>query len=236
MTALCWIVSIERVFPAHYCATIASLVYFGGQDTLAPVGAEGLGFAMAELARSSSLTDRMMRAARLEVPLYEEVEADITATNQALTVVVLVAVASAIGQGLKAGSTGLVGGVVFGLVLALIGWAVWSYALYFVGTRFFGGTATYGELLRTIGFADSPGVLQILVFIPVLGGLIAFVAGVWTLVASFIGARQALDFDNSKTFLTMLVAFIALLIVWGICLAILGTIFGLGVLVGSALP
>ena len=189
---------------------------------------------MAELARSSSLTDRMMRAARLEIPLYEEVEADITATNQALTVVAVVAVATAIGQALgSAGRPDLVGRLVFGLIFALLGWAVWSYALYFVGTRFFGGTATYGELLRTIGFADSPGVLQILSFIPFLGGLIALAAGVWTLIASFIGARQALDFDNSKTLLTMLVAFVALLIVWTILAVVLGTIFGLGVLVGS---
>ena len=40
---------------------------------------------------SASLPDRMLRAARLDVPLYEEVEADTTATTQALTVVVIVA-------------------------------------------------------------------------------------------------------------------------------------------------
>src|SRR6266404_3608773 len=97
---------------------------------------------------SSSMVNRMIRAARIEVPLYEEVEADLTATNQALLVVVIVAIASGIGSGIAGGSGGVVGRLIFGLVTALLGWAVWSYVVYFVGTRFFHGTATYGELLR----------------------------------------------------------------------------------------
>ncbi|HLZ26017.1 MAG TPA: Yip1 family protein [Chloroflexota bacterium] len=167
---------------------------------------------------SSSIVNRMMRAARLEVPLYEEVEADLTATNQALLVVVIVAVASGIG-GAVAG--GIIGGLVRGLLTALIGWAVWSYALYFVGTRFFGGTATYGEMLRTLGFAQSPGVLYILGVIPVVGGIVAIVAFIWTLVTSFIATRQALDVDNTKTVFTILIAFVAFAIVY----AILGALF-----------
>jgi hypothetical protein len=194
---------------------------------------------MAELARSSSLTDRMMRAARLEVPLYEEVEADVTATNQALTVVVIVAVATAIGQGLGAtveglGGPGLVARLVSGLLSALIGWAVWSYVMYFVGTRFFGGTATYGELLRTLGFAESPGVLLVLSFIPIVGGIIAFAVGIWTLIASFIGIRQALDIDNAKTFFTILVGVVAFLIVIALVGVIVGAVFGLGFSAGRA--
>src|SRR5712691_3838448 len=112
-----------------------------------------------ESTSSASFVNRMIRAAKLEVPLYEEVEADMTATNQALLVVVLAAFASGIGAllgGVVGGSTsagGLVGLLIIGILRALLGWAVWSYVVYFVGTRFFGGTATYGELLRTLGFA-----------------------------------------------------------------------------------
>src|SRR3984893_16615562 len=155
---------------------------------------------MAMQATSSSIVNRMMRAARLEVPLYEEVEADLSATNQALLVVVLVAVSRAIGAGFTSGSPGgLVGGLVAGLLTALVGWAVWSYVVYFVGTRFFGGTATYGELLRTLGFANAPGVFYILGVIPVLGGIVQIVVLIWTLVTSFIATRSALDIDNTKT-------------------------------------
>ena len=195
---------------------------------------------MAELARSSSITDRMIRAARLEIGLYEEVEADITATNQALTVVVLVAIASAIGQALGAtidgsGSAGLMGRLIGGLLSGLIGWAVWSYVVYFVGTRLFGGTATYGELLRTLGFAESPNILLVLTFIPLLGGIIGFVVGIWAIVASFIGTRQALDIDNAKTFFTIVIGIIALLCAVAIVSLVIGAIFGLGFALGRGM-
>ena len=200
---------------------------------------------MALASTSSSLTDRMMRAARLDVHLYEEVEADTSATNQALLVVVLVAVASAIGSMISVAMTGPVvagipapnpiGTLISGLISALLGWAVWSYVVYFVGTRFFGGTASYGELLRTLGFAESPGVLLILSFIPILGGLLSFAVGIWILVASFIGIRQALDIDNSKTVFTILLGIVALIVVLVIISIIFGTIFGAGVLLGGML-
>src|SRR3984893_7071208 len=164
---------------------------------------------------SSSIINRMIRAARLEVPLYEEVEADLTAPNQALLVVVVGALATGIGVGLTVGTPGgLVGGLLLGILRGLLGWAVWSSVVYFVGTRFFGGTATYGELLRTLGFAYSPSVLLILSFIPVLGPILSAVVGIWTLVTSFIATRQALDIDNTKTFFTILIGAVALLIVF----------------------
>jgi hypothetical protein len=188
---------------------------------------------------SPSITDRMMRAARLEVPLYEEVEADTTATNQALLVVVIVAVAAGLGSAIGAGITGqgsaLVGRLIGGILSALLGWAVWSYVIYFVGTRIFGGTATYGELLRTLGFAETPGVLYIFGFIPVLGGLIALVAFIWSLVAGFIGTRQALDLDNTKTFFAIVVGLVALFVVLAIIAVFLGLIFGAGVAMGTLL-
>jgi hypothetical protein len=184
---------------------------------------------MALEATSSSIVNRMVRAARFEVALYEEVEADLTATNQALLVVVLVAVARGIGAGLTSGSPGgLVGGLIGGVLSGLLGWAVWSYVVYFVGTRFFGGTATYGELLRTLGFADSPGVLLILGFVPVVGGILSVVVLVWTLVSSFIATRQALDIDNTKTVFTILIGAVALIIVSLIIGVIVSAIFVAG--------
>ena len=196
---------------------------------------------MAEVARSStSIVDRMLRAARLEAPLYEEVEADVTATSQALTVVVIVALASGIGQAIAVSMAGQaarggVGPVVGGIIGALLGWAVWSYVVYFVGTRFMGGTATYGELLRTLGFAETPSILLIFSFIPVLGGIVAFVAFIWRVVAGFIATRQALDIDNSKTVVTILLGIVALVIAVAVVGIVVGAIFGAGVFVGSML-
>jgi hypothetical protein len=122
---------------------------------------------------------------------------------------------------------------VSGLLSALIGWAVWSYVVYFVGTRFFGGTATYGELLRTLGFAESPSVLMIFSFIPVIGVILSVIVGIWTIVSSFIATRQALDIDNVKTFFTILIGVIALGIVFAIITFLFAGIFAAGALAGA---
>ncbi|MBI4495145.1 MAG: YIP1 family protein [Chloroflexi bacterium] len=166
----------------------------------------------------------MIRAARLEADLYEEVEADTSATTQAFLVVVIVAIASGLGL-LLAGRGG--GGLVGGVVTAILGWLAWSFVTYFIGTRAFGGTATWGELLRTIGFAQSPGVLLVLRFIPVLGGLIGFAVFIWMLAAGVIAVRQALDVDTGKAVITVIIGWLAYVVV----VAVLGLlIFGASLL------
>ena len=186
---------------------------------------------MGQLVARPSLTDRMMRAARLDVSLYNEVEADLSATSQALTVVVITAIAGGIGAAIGAAFSGsptaIVGGLIGGLVAEIVGWLVWSFVMYFVGTRLFGGTATYGELLRTMGFAYSPGVLLILRFIPFLGGLISLVVAIWRIITGFIAVREALDFDSGKAVATIILGFIGYIIVVAIVALILGAI-GLG--------
>jgi hypothetical protein len=193
---------------------------------------------MGQLTVKRSLTDRMVRAARLEIGLYNEVEADTTATSQALTVVVITALAggigAALGQAFAGRPAGIVGGLIGGLVAELLGWLVWSYVMYFVGTRVFHGTATYGELLRTLGFAYSPGVLNILRFVPVLGGLITLVVLIWRILAGFIAVREALDLDTGNTVATIVVgvlAYIIVLAIVGVVLAAVG--LGAAVLTGG---
>jgi len=55
---------------------------------------------------SGGIFQRMLRAAKLESQLYEEVEADSGATGQALLAVVLVSCASGIGHGISAAMKG----------------------------------------------------------------------------------------------------------------------------------
>jgi hypothetical protein len=170
----------------------------------------------------------MIRAARLETGLYNEVEADIGATAQALTVVVIAAVASGIGAAiggvLANRPSGVAGGLIGGVLTELVGWAVWSYVMYFVGTRVFHGTASYGELLRTLGFAYSPGVLLIFRFIPIIGGLLVLVVGIWRIVAGFIAIREALDLDSGRTLATIVVGIIAYIVVFAIVGLLLATL------------
>ncbi len=152
---------------------------------------------------AGSLVERMKGAAMLSIDTFEEVEHDTDATMQAAAVVAMVAVASAIG----ASPLGLVGAVK-GAVAALVGWLAWAGITYLVGAKLFGGSATWGELLRTLGFAQAPGVLLVFTFFPLLGGLVHVVVAIWMLVAAFIAIRQALDFGNEKTLGTVLVGWL----------------------------
>ena len=166
------------------------------------------------------MIDRMIRAAKLDVDLYEEVEHDPELTTEALRVVVIVSALAGIGTALGILFAGQVGGAVIGLfigvVQAVIAWGVWSFMTYIIGSKLFGGTATYGELLRTLGYAYTPEVLRLLVFIPFLGGLLGLLGFIWWLAAGFVAVRQALDFDNGRTIATIVIAIIPAIIIIGI--------------------
>ncbi len=143
-----------------------------------------------------SYIDRIVRAAKLDVNLYEEVEADKGAMGQAMGVVVLSSIAAGIG------SIGTIGakGIIIGAVTALIAWYVWAYITYFVGAKILPEPQTkadHGELLRTIGFSSSPGLIRVLAIIPGLTGIIFMITSIWMLIAMVIAVRQALDYQST---------------------------------------
>jgi len=143
-----------------------------------------------------NIIQRMLRAARLDVNLYEEVEADRTATGQAMAVVVMSAVAAGVGTMAHGG----MGNLFAAAIGALISWYVWALLTYLIGTKLLPEANTHadlGELLRTIGFASSPGLIRVLGIIPGLGGIVFMAASVWMLVAMVIAVRQALDYSST---------------------------------------
>ncbi len=146
----------------------------------------------------TSFTTRIIRAAKLDVQVYEEVEADVGATGQAMGVVLLTSLASGIGVvGL---STGGLSGIIVGGIVALLGWVSWAFLTYFIGARLFPEPQTHadtGELMRTIGFAQSPGLLRIFGSLPGVGPLVLSIVSIWMLVAMVIAVRQALDYTST---------------------------------------
>jgi len=144
----------------------------------------------------NTLVNNMIRAAKLDVNFYEKAEADKTMFGQAMLVVVLSSIAGGIGSIGQAGIAGLL----IGTILALIGWYVWAYLTYFIGTKFLAEPQTkadHGELLRTIGFSSAPGIIRILGIIPGLSVIVNLVAGIWMLVAMIVAVRQALDYSST---------------------------------------
>jgi hypothetical protein len=174
----------------------------------------------------SSFNNRIIRAAMLDSNLYEEVEADKSAQGQAMAIVVLASIAAGIGLY----KTGGFNGIITGTMASLISWYVWAYLTYFIGTKFLPEPQTkadLGELLRTIGFASSPGLLRVFYFIPGVGVTIYLISSLWMLIAMIIAVRQALDYNSTLRAI-------------GVC--VIGYVFQIFVLVlifsifGGALP
>ncbi len=143
------------------------------------------------------VVSRAIRAAKLDVHLYEEVEADQTATKQALGVVVVSNLAAGFG------TVGLVGGyghILIGTLAAIAGWVIWAFLAYWIGTRLLPEPQTQadlGQMLRTTGFSSAPGVIRILGILPGLTGIAYVASGVWMLIAMVIAVRQALDYRST---------------------------------------
>jgi hypothetical protein len=126
--------------------------------------------------------NRIIRAAKLDVALYEEVEADKSSLGQAMGVVVLSSIAAGIGST----SAGILG-MLIGVVVALAGWYIWAYLTYFIGTKLLPEPQTkadHGELvamiiavrqaldynstLRAIGVCAIGWIVQIVLFVLLL--------------------------------------------------------------------
>ena len=162
--------------------------------------------------------NRMIRAAKLDARLYEEVEADKSAMGQAMGVVILSSLAAGVGAVQQAGW----GGILLATFSALIGWYFWSLLTYLIGTKLLPEPQTqadYGQLLRTIGFSSSPGLIRLAGIVPGLAGIVFTVAGIWMLIAMVVAVRQALDYRGT------LRAVGVCIIGWIIQAAILGLIF-----------
>ena len=143
---------------------------------------------------------RLVGAAMFEVATYEEVEGDRSATAQALAVVVFSSLAAGIGARGLNGARDTLAFFAGASVIALLVWAAWALVTFEVGSRLLAAPTTKadpGELLRTLGFAAAPGLIQVLGVFP--GAMIPVfaLAVVWTLAASVVAVRQALDYDST---------------------------------------
>jgi len=144
----------------------------------------------------AAIVDRMIRAAKLDVTLYDEVEKDEGSMSQAMTVVVISSLAAGIGSAGILGPLGLIGGA----AAALFGWFIWALLSHFIGTTMLAEPATRASLvqvMRVTGFATAPGVIRIFAFIPLFGTLVNLVASLWMLAAFIVAVRQVLNYSST---------------------------------------
>ena len=144
---------------------------------------------------NSQYVNRIIRACKLDVSLYEEVEADKSATIQAAGVVVLSSLAAGVGA-ISLGASNFL----MAPLLSLVSWYVWAYIIYFIGVKLFQEPTTkadHGELLRTIGFSSAPGLIRVFGFTPELMSITFIGSAIWMMVAMIVAVRQALDYEST---------------------------------------
>jgi hypothetical protein len=154
-----------------------------------------------------TFTQRMRGAALLDARAYEDVEAETTATRQAVAVVLLASIAD--GIGLSAVGALNVQVIATGTLVATASWIAWAILTYLIGTQLLpepGTRADVGQLLRTLGFASTPGLLRVFARIPVLGLAIYVFATCWMLIAMIVAVRQALDYKSTARAIGVCVA------------------------------
>lgn len=167
---------------------------------------------------------RLMGAAMLDGGTYEQLEHDPHATWQALLVVVLSSLAA--GYGVRLQIWAGPGAFVRVALIALIAWIAWAVLTLQIGSRVMPEPATQsdtGEMLRTIGFAAAPGLLQVFGVIPGVSTPVFVISGLWMFAAMVIAIRHALDY--SSTLRALAVCFIGALTVV-LFAFVLGLIFG----------
>ena len=170
---------------------------------------------------NSIFINRIIRACKLDVSLYEEVEADKSATVQAALVVVLSSLAAGVGA-LSLGASNFL----MAPILSLVSWYFWAYLIYIIGAKIFpepNTKADHGELLRTIGFSSAPGLIRVFGFTPELMSITFIGAAIWMLVAMVIAVRQALDYESTwRSIGVVVIGFLVQAIVLVIILKLFG--------------
>jgi hypothetical protein len=187
------------------------------------------------------LMNRIIGAFTFRKGVYAEVESDTAFTQTAWLIVAVVAFLSALGSAASGGPSFVnwLLGAVLAAVFAVVGFAVAAWVVSWVGQALFKADTNFSEVVRTLGLAYVWNVVGFLGIVGMVSGLltcitapIAFIAWILGLVAWFVALKEALDLDWTKTIVTAIAGWFAMLIIVFIGGLILGAI---GVAVGGVL-
>jgi hypothetical protein len=171
-----------------------------------------------------SIYDRMLGALRLNEATYEDIEHDEKATGEAAFIVVATSLVSGAVNGVLTGaSSGLLGGLG-----SFVGWVFYAWVAYIVGVKLFPGKetkSTWGEVARTLGYANTPRFLIIFELVPGLAAITRTVVGLWVLVATIVALRSALDISTGRAIWIAIASALAQLIVIAVALSLAAGFF-----------
>ena len=151
--------------------------------------------------------NRVFRAIKIDIELFEEVEKDKNATVQAGIVVVLSSLAAGIGA-IHLGASNLI----FGPLISLASWYFWAFLIFIVGTKLFPDKQTkvsFKTVLTAVGFAHAPGLLRFFAVTPDLMIPLIFLTQFWIFAGLIISTKQILSLrSNFKSFGIILLSFL----------------------------
>ncbi len=164
----------------------------------------------------SAMLQRVVRAVTFDIRFYNEAESDTRLNQEALIVVVVASLLSALGS-IWSG----IGPVVGTFIVSIVAYFALAYITQLVGTHFFKGQADIGQMLRTLGYAWAPYALGVLGVVPCIGWIGTLVGGIWALATTLVAVREAMDIETTPALLTAIAGWLA----WGILYALLWLIF-----------
>lgn len=175
----------------------------------------------------ATVARRALGVAKLDARVLREIRDDSEATSQALFVMLLVAIVGAFGGAANAGLSEFLGLFVMQIVLSVCAWALFAGLADFVGTEVIPSAHTdvsAGQALRTLGYADAPGLLLALGFIPAIGPFVAVIGFVWVLVAQVVALRTTFETTTGHAIAIAVIAGALTAVVLSIALLLLAAV------------
>ncbi len=172
-----------------------------------------------------NLGNWLLRLAKLDLTVFDDVKDDVSATVPTLTVAVVASFLSGLGSWLwytfKDFPGGDSGGVfiksfLIGSVLQVGVWFLWVYVAAMILSRGLGVTADLNRLLRTMALAFAPmaiAVLMLISFLTIPFGVIAVAA---TFGLTYVAIQAATDADSQQVMLANIVGFVVFAVALGI--------------------
>ncbi len=165
------------------------------------------------------MLDRMVQSARLKSATFLSLKEDSTATGQALVVLALAGASFGFGFTASIGSstTGVLLGAIFGVIIGIALGFVWLSLTFLIGTKLFKATADYWSLARPVFFATSPGLVFLLMSIPVsvVADIARAIGVAWIAISTVIAVKTGLGLDNQRSILIFIIVTFIVLISYG---------------------
>jgi hypothetical protein len=171
-----------------------------------------------------NLGNWLLRLAKLDLTVFDDVKDDVSATVPTLAVAVVASFLSGLGSWLwwtlqdfpKGGGDVFVKSFLLGSILQLGVWFLWVYIAAMVLSRGLGVAADLNRIIRTMALAFAPMAIAVLMLIAILAVPFGAIAVGATFLLSYAALQSATDAQPQQVMLANLVGFIVFAVVLGI--------------------